>query len=92
MTRDLICSIAIFVCPASDHSTSGFTEVIQKEHLFQVYSLNHGRKFDFVSRGTAEFTQENSITYQNTVDLAYSTLPTPYSTCNSNKKARARRI
>lgn len=91
MTQGLICSVAIFVCPASDYSASGFIEVIQKEHLFQVYSLNHGRIFDTVSRETAEFTQENSTTGQNTVNLAYSTLPTRYSACSSNKKARAMR-
>lgn len=77
------------MCPAGDYSASGFIEVIQKEHLFQVYSLNHGRIFDPVSRETAAFTQENSTTGQNTVNLAYSALPTSYSTCNSNKKARA---
>lgn len=92
MTRVLVCSIAIFVCPASICSASGFIEVIQKEHLFQVYNLNHGRIFDPASRETAEFTHENSTTGQNTVDLAHSTLPAPYSACNSSKKARAMRI
>lgn len=48
MTEGLICSIAIFVC-----SASGFVEVIQKEHLFQVYSLNHGRISDPVSKGNS---------------------------------------
>lgn len=91
MTQDLICSEALFVCPASDYSAGGFAEVIQKEHLFQVYSLNHGRIFDPISREKAEFTHENSMTVQNTVHLAYSTLITPYSAYDS-KKARAIRI
>lgn len=76
------------LCPASGYSASGFTEVIQKEHLFQVYSLNHGRIFDLVSRET-EFTQENSTTSQNTVSFVYSTSPTPFSACNCTKNAKA---
>lgn len=74
-------------CPASDYSASGFIEVIQKEHLFQVYSLNHGRIFDPVSRET-EFTQENSTTSQNTVSFVYSTSPAPFSACNCTKNAK----
>lgn len=89
MSQNLICSVALFVCPASDYSAGGFVEVIQKEHLFQVYSLNHGRIFDCVSRETAEFIHENSTTGQNAVDLAYSTLPIPYSAYISSKKTRA---
>lgn len=50
MTQVLICSEALFMYPTSDYSAGGFVEVIQKEHLFQVYSLNHGRIFDPVSR------------------------------------------
>lgn len=50
MTQVLICSEALFMCPTSDYSAGGFVEVIQKEHLFQVYSLNHGRIFDPISR------------------------------------------